>query len=130
MPHVLQGEAQLTLPGCGAVNLNVGQVGYFRSSYAAPMQDAHVAAFASYPAIEQLGLLQAADLGRDGLVRLTGPLGKLVDRPPAGRVGQHEREQLALELRPEDREKWRGGGSHDPRIALSSSNINRKWSDQ
>lgn len=58
--HILQGDARLTLPGCGAVNINAGQVGYFRTDYTDAMLADHVAAFASYGPLDQMGLLSDA----------------------------------------------------------------------
>ncbi len=58
--HVLEGEAALAVAGCGAINVNSGQVGYYRSSYTEQMLADHVAAYASYAAIDQLGLVREA----------------------------------------------------------------------
>ncbi|MET3134177.1 aminopeptidase N [Oxalobacteraceae bacterium GrIS 1.11] len=57
---VVDGGASLMLPGCGAVLVNVGQSGYYRTLYA-PKNFAAVAAdFAKLAPIDQLGLLSDA----------------------------------------------------------------------
>jgi hypothetical protein len=63
---------------------------------------------ADHRRFEQFGLLQPAHLGGDGLVGLAGPVGDLVDRPPARWVAKHERKQLTLELRSKDQQEGRG----------------------
>jgi aminopeptidase N len=62
------GKASVTVPGCGAVLVNAGQSGYYRTLYA-PAQFARVAdGFASLPAIDQMGVLSDGwALGRAGL---------------------------------------------------------------
>lgn len=54
---VRQGRARVSLPGCGAVLVNAGQNGYFRSAYSAPAMTALSTAFAQLPAVDQLGTL-------------------------------------------------------------------------
>lgn len=51
------GKASMTLPGCGAVMVNAGQSGYYRTLYAAKDFNALAASFATMPNIDQLGLL-------------------------------------------------------------------------
>ena len=51
------GRASMTLPGCGAVLLNAGQAGYYRSLYTPGALAALSASFAQLPTIDQLGLL-------------------------------------------------------------------------
>nr|WP_315261345.1 M1 family metallopeptidase [uncultured Duganella sp.] len=51
------GKASMTLPGCGAVLVNAGQSGYYRTLYAPKAFSALAADFARMPAIDQLGLL-------------------------------------------------------------------------
>lgn len=51
------GKASMTLPGCGAVLVNAGQSGYYRTLYAPKAFGALAADFAKMPAIDQLGLL-------------------------------------------------------------------------
>jgi aminopeptidase N len=51
------GKATLTLPGCGAVLVNAGQSGYYRTLYAPKAFAALADNFAKLPAIDQLGLL-------------------------------------------------------------------------
>jgi len=54
---VSSGRASMTLPGCGAVLLNAGQAGYYRSLYTPGTLAALSASFAQLPTIDQLGLL-------------------------------------------------------------------------
>ena len=51
------GRASLTLPGCGAVLLNAGQQGYFRTRYGSTALKELSTVFAQVDAIDQLGLL-------------------------------------------------------------------------
>ena len=51
------GKATLTLPGCGAVLVNAGQSGYYRTLYAPKAFAALADNFTRLPAIDQLGLL-------------------------------------------------------------------------
>ncbi|HEV8630028.1 MAG TPA: M1 family aminopeptidase, partial [Thermoanaerobaculia bacterium] len=54
---VTGGTATVTVPGCGPVIVNAGQVGYFRTLYT-PLQVAAIAkSFAAIPAVDQLGIL-------------------------------------------------------------------------
>lgn len=55
--HVLDGSAALTLPGCGAVVVNGGQLGYFRTLYSVPMIAQLVAALPALAPIDQIGLV-------------------------------------------------------------------------
>ncbi len=57
---VAAGRASLVVPGCGAVVVNAGQTGYYRTSYAPAQQPALRAAFTGLDAIDQLGLLDDA----------------------------------------------------------------------
>jgi aminopeptidase N len=62
------GKGTLTLPGCGAVIVNAGQSGYYRTLYA-PKEFAQLAqSFATLAPIDQLGLL--SDSGALGLAGL------------------------------------------------------------
>lgn len=54
---ILQGNGQMTLPGCGAYVVNAGQTGYYRSLYPAANVEALAAGFTKLPAIDQTGLL-------------------------------------------------------------------------
>jgi aminopeptidase N len=65
---VAGGKATLTVPGCGAVVVNAGQSGYYRTLYA-PKEFAQLAqAFATLAPIDQLGLLSDSQaLGLAGL---------------------------------------------------------------
>jgi len=65
---VAGGKGTLSLPGCGAVVVNAGQSGYYRTLYA-PKPFAQLSAgFAALPAIDQLGLLSDSwALGMAGL---------------------------------------------------------------
>ena len=51
------GKASMTLPGCGAVLVNAGQSGYYRTLYAPKAFNALTREFSRMPAIDQLGLL-------------------------------------------------------------------------
>jgi aminopeptidase N len=65
---VAGGKGTITVPGCGAVVVNAGQSGYYRTLYA-PKEFAQLAqAFATLTPIDQLGLLSDAQaLGLAGL---------------------------------------------------------------
>jgi aminopeptidase N len=65
---VAGGKGTLTLPGCGAVIVNAGQSGYYRTLYA-PKEFAQLAqSFATLAPIDQLGLLSdSSALGMAGL---------------------------------------------------------------
>jgi aminopeptidase N len=77
------GKGTLTLPGCGAVVVNAGQSGYYRTLYA-PKQFAQLAqAFAALAPIDQLGLLSdSGALGMAGLQPASSVL-ELVKATPA-----------------------------------------------
>jgi len=62
------GKGSITLPGCGAVIVNAGQSGYYRTLYA-PKEFAQLAqAFATLAPIDQIGLLSdSQSLGLAGL---------------------------------------------------------------
>jgi aminopeptidase N len=62
------GKGAITLPGCGAVIVNAGQSGYYRTLYA-PKEFAQLAqSFATLAPIDQLGLLSdSSALGMAGL---------------------------------------------------------------
>ena len=55
--QVLRGPATYDLPGCGAVIVNGGQTGYFRTLYTPAMADQLVAGMGEFQPIDQLGLL-------------------------------------------------------------------------
>jgi aminopeptidase N len=77
------GKGMLTLPGCGAVIVNAGQSGYYRTLYA-PREFAQLAqSFASLAPIDQLGLLSdSGALGMAGLQPASSVL-DLVKATPA-----------------------------------------------
>jgi len=54
------GKARLVVPGCGAVVVNAGQSGYFRTLYDAAQRAALREAFATLDPIDQLGLVDDA----------------------------------------------------------------------
>lgn len=55
---VTQGrETRLTVPGCGTLNVNAGQTGYYRSLYPTQQLIEQTAAFASFDPVDQFGLL-------------------------------------------------------------------------
>jgi aminopeptidase N len=51
------GKASITLPGCGAVLVNAGQAGYYRTQYAPPAYAGLAASFAKLAPVDQLGLM-------------------------------------------------------------------------
>jgi aminopeptidase N len=61
-------HASMTVPGCGAVLVNAGQAGYYRTLYAPKVFDALAGQFASLAPIDQLGTLTNSwSLGMAGL---------------------------------------------------------------
>ncbi len=56
--HVLEGSASLTLDGCGPVNANAGQLGYYRTRYSAANLSGLEEAMATLAPIDQLGLMR------------------------------------------------------------------------
>lgn len=54
---VVSGIAEMTVPGCGALKLNAGHTGYFRTLYPAPLFAALKDGFADLKEGDQLGLL-------------------------------------------------------------------------
>ena len=55
--HVLEGTAELTLPGCGALLVNDGQLGYFRTLYEPEMIATLAQAMPRLDPIDQVGLV-------------------------------------------------------------------------
>jgi aminopeptidase N len=55
--HLLEGTASIELPGCGAVIVNGGQLGYFRTRYTPALVQELTAAMPALEPIDQLGLL-------------------------------------------------------------------------
>jgi aminopeptidase N len=67
------GKASMTLPGCGAVLVNAGQSGYYRTLYAPKAFAALADGFAGIGTIDQLGLLSDTwSLGMAGLMPASG----------------------------------------------------------
>eukprot|EP01133_Synstelium_polycarpum_P020874 gene20874-25067_t len=65
---VRNGKATLNVPGCGALLVNAGQSGYYRTLYAPSNARALAAGFARLAPIDQLGLLSdSQSLGMAGL---------------------------------------------------------------
>jgi aminopeptidase N len=65
---VTDGQATLTVPGCGPVIVNAGQSGYYRTLYTTPQFDALRDGFAQLASIDQLGLMNDTwALGMAGL---------------------------------------------------------------
>ena len=65
---VKNGKATLNVPGCGALLVNAGQSGYYRTLYAPANTRALAASFARLAPIDQLGLLaDSQSLGMAGL---------------------------------------------------------------
>ena len=54
---LVDGNATLSLPGCGPVLVNAGQTGYYRTLYAQPQFEALRGDFAKLAPIDQLGLM-------------------------------------------------------------------------
>ena len=70
---VAGGKGTLSLPGCGAVVVNAGQSGYYRTLYAPKAFARLSAGFAALPPIDQLGLLSDSwALGMAGLQPASG----------------------------------------------------------
>ena len=85
---VVEGNASLVVPGCGALVVNAGQSGYYRTLYAQPQFDAIRASFAKLPAIDQLGVMgDASALGLAGL----RPASDLLDLAKAAPVDANEK---------------------------------------
>lgn len=55
---ILAGKGEVTLPGCGAYNVNVGQTGYYRTLYPAANIAAIGKDFEKFAAVDQLGLVR------------------------------------------------------------------------
>ncbi|MGK5079222.1 M1 family metallopeptidase [Janthinobacterium sp. HLX7-2] len=68
---VKDGKATLSVPGCGALLVNAGQSGYYRTLYAPSSTRALAGSFARLAPIDQLGLL--ADSQSLGLAGLQDP---------------------------------------------------------
>ena len=76
------GKATMTLPGCGAVLVNAGQSGYYRTQYSPKAFAALSERFAAIPALDQLGLLADSwALGLGGNMPASSFL-DLADRAP------------------------------------------------
>ncbi len=80
---VTGGKAKFSLPGCGAVLVNAGQAGYYRTLYAPKAFAALAEKFATLNTIDQLGVL--ADSWALGLADLQ-PLSNLLDLAQATTV--------------------------------------------
>jgi aminopeptidase N len=79
---VVGGKASMTLPGCGAVLVNAGQSGYYRTLYAPKNFSALAGRFATMPALDQLGLLSDSwALGLGGQIPSSSFL-ELADHAP------------------------------------------------
>ncbi|MYM34689.1 M1 family peptidase [Duganella sp. FT94W] len=82
------GKASMTLPGCGAVLVNAGQSGYYRTLYAPKAFGALAGNFANMPAIDQLGLLADSwELGLAGHMPASGFM-DLANNAPVDAVPQ------------------------------------------
>ncbi len=76
------GAATLTLPGCGAVVINAGQLGYYRSLYTPAGLAALTAALPRLASIDQRGLIaDQLELAVAGYQPLAGPLDLLAALP-------------------------------------------------
>lgn len=56
--QVLEGSASLTLDGCGPINANAGQLGYYRSRYTPDNLNSLEASLPTLAPIDQLGLMR------------------------------------------------------------------------
>lgn len=82
---VLEGSGALRLPGCGAVIVNSGQLGYYRTLYTPEMLDALEGAMARLGPIDQLGLMRDnLSLARAGYQRMAPALDLLAAIPRDG----------------------------------------------
>lgn len=80
---ILQGKGTVTLPGCGAYVVNVGQTGYYRSLYPQANVQALAKHFARLPSIDQTGLMaDNFQLGMGGYQPIGLAL-NLIDAVPA-----------------------------------------------
>jgi aminopeptidase N len=78
------GKGMITVPGCGAVIVNAGQSGYYRTLYASPDFTRLAQGFATLAPIDQIGLLaDSSALGLAGLQSASDVL-DLVTATPAG----------------------------------------------
>ena len=57
-PYLLDGRGEMTLPGCGAVIVNGGQKGYFRTLYTPQMMQPLAATLGQFSDPDQLGLVR------------------------------------------------------------------------
>jgi aminopeptidase N len=81
---VAGGQGAVTVPGCGAVIVNAGQTGYFRTLYTAAGFAQLAQQFATIAPIDQIGLLaDSSALGLAGLQPASDVL-DLVQATPAG----------------------------------------------
>ena len=81
---VTGGKGTITLPGCGAVIVNAGQSGYYRTLYTSPDFARLAQRFATLAPIDQIGLLaDSSALGQAGLQSASDVL-DLVTATPAG----------------------------------------------
>ena len=77
------GKARLVVPGCGAVVVNAGQSGYFRTLYTGEQRAALRDAFATLDPIDQLGLVDDAwALGMAGMQPMADALELLARTSP------------------------------------------------
>jgi aminopeptidase N len=82
------GKASITLPGCGAVLVNAGQAGYYRTQYAPPAYAELAASFAKRPARPDDGQLGAGPVRPPARVRCPGVGRPHASRRRAASVGQ------------------------------------------
>ncbi len=81
---VTGGKGTITIPGCGAVIVNAGQSGYYRTLYSSADFAQLATRFASLAPIDQIGLLaDSSALGQAGLQPASDVL-DLVQATPAG----------------------------------------------
>jgi aminopeptidase N len=81
---VTGGKVVLTVPGCGAVLVNAGQTGYYRTLYAPQNFGAVAGAFAGLAPIDQLGVMSDSwSLGLAGLQPMSDYLDLAKATPPS-----------------------------------------------
>jgi aminopeptidase N len=80
---VENGKARLVVPGCGAVVVNAGQSGYFRTLYTGEQKAALRDSFATLDPIDQLGLIDDAwAFGMAGQQPMADALELVAQTPP------------------------------------------------
>lgn len=85
---VVTGSANMSLPGCGAVLVNAGQTGYYRTLYTPALLDRLTGSYAQLKPADQLGLLSETwGLGLAGYQPASEAL-DIIDAAPANATPQ------------------------------------------